>query len=282
MVAKRIELESPRKALSLFQHHDGITGTAKNSVVEDYAKRFHEAIAFTQQWMIHMYAYSQLLWDLLQVSDENEIRPCWLAVEPREWKQNMCETSSVALYNPLDTVQYCGSVAVAGHQFAKASLPCEKPGPVDVFKTKFIFDPVTGLMKEPIQEEWKLWKVQKGGAYLFFPDQQDAYDLLSHDHKIEAGGFVVSTTFWKRTVVEREIMSEYGEGTVTAIDFIYETDLRDGNQEWFTRFSSSTIANQGFFYTDLNGFDFDTHRFRSDMPIQSQVFPMPTLASIQD
>ena len=33
---------------------------------------------------------------------------------------------------------------------------------------------------------------------------------------------------------------------------------------------------------DLNGFNFDTHYFRQDMPIQSQVFPMPTLASIED
>jgi hypothetical protein len=37
------------------------------------------------------------------------------------------------------------------------------------------------------------------GIY-FFPEQQDAYNLLSHNHIVEAGGFVVSTTFWKRTV----------------------------------------------------------------------------------
>mmetsp|Transcript_100173 Transcript_100173/g.287780 ORF Transcript_100173/g.287780 Transcript_100173/m.287780 type:complete len:162 (-) Transcript_100173:3-488(-) len=40
--------------------------------------------------------------------------------------------------------------------------------------------------------------------------------------------------------------------------------------------------NEGIFHTDLNGYNFDTHHFRSDMPIQSQVFPMPTLASIED
>uniref|UniRef100_A0A2M3ZE22 Alpha-mannosidase n=1 Tax=Anopheles braziliensis TaxID=58242 RepID=A0A2M3ZE22_9DIPT len=41
-LAKR--LEYARQQLSLFQHHDGITGTAKDHVVEDYAQRMARAI----------------------------------------------------------------------------------------------------------------------------------------------------------------------------------------------------------------------------------------------
>ncbi|XP_047114785.1 alpha-mannosidase 2 [Schistocerca piceifrons] len=37
-----------RHSLSLFQHHDGITGTAKDHVVEDYAKKMHDAITGLQ------------------------------------------------------------------------------------------------------------------------------------------------------------------------------------------------------------------------------------------
>lgn len=33
-------LQAARDAHSLFQHHDGITGTAKNAVVNDYAQKY--------------------------------------------------------------------------------------------------------------------------------------------------------------------------------------------------------------------------------------------------
>lgn len=37
-------LQNGRRALSLFQHHDGITGTARDHVVKDYARQMMDAL----------------------------------------------------------------------------------------------------------------------------------------------------------------------------------------------------------------------------------------------
>lgn len=39
-----VMLEQARRDLSLFQHHDGITGTAKDHVVKDYAAKMMTAL----------------------------------------------------------------------------------------------------------------------------------------------------------------------------------------------------------------------------------------------
>jgi alpha-mannosidase II len=124
-----------------------------------------------------------------------------------------------------------------------------------------------------------VWKVREGGAYLFLPGHLIPYE--KEEVKVELGGYIVTTPQWKRSIVIHEITDEFGTGHANVIDFIYETDLQNSNEEWLVRFSSS-VKNEGVFHTDLNGFNFDTHCFRKDLPIQSQVFPMPTLASIED
>jgi Glycosyl hydrolases family 38 N-terminal domain/Alpha mannosidase middle domain/Glycosyl hydrolases family 38 C-terminal domain len=278
MGATKEELQEPRRALSLFQHHDGVTGTAKDHVVEDYARRIHEAISFTQEWLLtRMKANDPSL-------EENidDLQACWQSSLPRDLRQNLCgESGAVVLYNPLDTPQTCGDIVIPGNKVQMATLPCYTPGKkVGSLPTKIVFDPLTGQMVEPLKEEWMVWRVSAGGAYLFFPGELVAYDLHRNNVHVEQDGYVVVTDNWKRTVVERQVPAEFG-ATATVLDFVFETNLKADNEEWIVRFGGD-IKNNGVFQTDLNGFNFDTHYFRSDMPIQSQVFPMPTLASIED
>jgi hypothetical protein len=82
----------------------------------------------------------------------------------------------------------------------------------------------------------------------------------------------LETGHWKRTVVE------HPDG---AIDLMFEVDLKSNNQEWFLRLQTN-VKNEGVFHTDLNGFNFDRHNYRSDREVQAQVYPMPSLASIED
>jgi hypothetical protein len=99
-------------------------------------------------------------------------------------------------------------------------------------------------MTYPVKEEWMVWKVQNGGPYLFFLDRLATYQ---DSPQVELGGYVVTTP----------------------------------HSKWLVRFSSR-VKNQGVFHTDLNGFNFEMHYFRKDLPIQNQVLPMPTLASKED
>jgi len=302
----KLELREPRRELSLFQHHDGITGTAKDHVVEDYAQRMHSSIQFSQKWLLERLRKAFPQETAAIVGKGDSIEPCWASSAPRDLTHNLCAegrpgydtdvggnaieggggaADSVVVYNPLDTPQSCGIVTVPPKQLKVADLPCEVPGTSSGSSTKLVFDPVTGLMQEPFKEEWMVWKVRKGGAYLFFPGELLSFDLAGQEKvTIEQGGYIVKTENWKRTIIEKQIPTEFGD-KATTIDFIYEVNLDRPNQEWFVRFSSSgdnNIRNDGVFHTDLNGFNFDTHKFRKDMPIQSQVFPMPTLASIED
>ena len=275
--ASRMDLQQERRALSLFQHHDGVTGTAKDHVVLDYAKRIHSAIRTTQDWIGYKMVQLQHL-----ESKGKRFLACWRSDDPRGLRRNGCDPKeAVYVYNPLKFNQTCGNVEIGGKQISLAKLPCDHEGPLPHTLSTVRFDPSTGLMTYPVREEWMAWHDRRGaGAYLFVPDRLDPYQP-AQDIRIEEGGYSVRNSDergeWMRRVVERKVPSEFGEATV--IDFIFETNLQSNNHEWLVRFSSD-IANKGVFHTDLNGFNFDTHYFRKDMPLQSQVFPMPTLASI--
>lgn len=285
----KLELQPSRRALSLFQHHDGVTGTARAHVVTDYAQRIHKAIRQCQNVIIQKLLQKQHQ----QEQEASSLQACWRSDAPRGLSQNMCggndsSGGEVLVYNPLETEQACGDVIVPGRSHRVATLPCELPGSLPNTKAHIQFDPQTGLMIHPIKEEWMVWRVNRGGAYLFFPGT-----LANHKEinlQILQGGYIVETYGWKRTVVERNVTlpatgvdGEISFKTAIVIDFVYETNLQNPNEEWLVRFSSPVgIENKGVFHTDLNGYNFDTHHFRDDMPIQSQVFPMPTHASIED
>jgi hypothetical protein len=104
-------------------------------------------------------------------------------------------------------------VAIPGRRLIVANLPCEVTGTAEKkSQTKLVFDPQTGLMMEPIREEWKAQQVKKVGAYLFFPDKLQTHSLANV--QIEGGGYVVKTKNWKRTVVEREVSGADGSKAI--------------------------------------------------------------------
>ncbi|KAI2496117.1 alpha-mannosidase [Fragilaria crotonensis] len=94
--ATKKELQEPRRALSLFQHHDGVTGTAKTIVVNDYAERMHKAINTVQAWLQAKIA----------PEEGAGFGACWKSDAPRGLSQNLCaDGEDVIVYNPLSFPQ---------------------------------------------------------------------------------------------------------------------------------------------------------------------------------
>lgn len=105
------KLKGSRRALALFQHHDGITGTAKNHVVEDYGKRLleglHEAkrvVAACSAFLLHedkkRFSYSDA--QGLELSlDETRENHASLPEKPVLKIKDIGGSAPVILYNPL-------------------------------------------------------------------------------------------------------------------------------------------------------------------------------------
>ncbi|XP_066372837.1 alpha-mannosidase 2 isoform X1 [Miscanthus floridulus] len=103
------KLTAARRNLALFQHHDGVTGTAKDHVVVDYGTRMHTSLQDLQLFMSR--AVEVLLGDFHDRSDPTllshfepvqerskyDVQPVHRVLHPLEGK-----AQSVVFFNPLE------------------------------------------------------------------------------------------------------------------------------------------------------------------------------------
>ncbi|PUZ61565.1 hypothetical protein GQ55_4G286400 [Panicum hallii var. hallii] len=103
------KLTAARRNLALFQHHDGVTGTAKDHVVVDYGTRMHTSLQDLQLFMSR--AVEVLLGDFHDRSDPTllshfepvqerskyDVQPVHRVLDPREGK-----AQSIVFFNPLE------------------------------------------------------------------------------------------------------------------------------------------------------------------------------------
>ncbi|XP_051140278.1 alpha-mannosidase 2-like isoform X2 [Andrographis paniculata] len=102
------KLISARRNLALFQNHDGITGTARNHVVEDYGKRLHIALEDLQIFLSKAfevllgirhdkYDISPAMFEPAQKSSRFDMRPMHKVINALEGT-----VQTVVLFNPLE------------------------------------------------------------------------------------------------------------------------------------------------------------------------------------
>ncbi|XP_001504635.1 alpha-mannosidase 2 [Equus przewalskii] len=156
----------------------------------------------------------------------------------------------------------------------------------------------SGLMEKMInKEDGRHHKVQvqfswygtsskrdKSGAYLFLPDGEAkpyAYTTLPRV-RVQRGRFYSDVTCFFEHVTHRvRLYNIQGiEGQSVEVSNIVDI-RRVYNREIAMRISSS-IDSQNRFYTDLNGYQIQPRRTMSKLPLQANVYPMTTMAYIQD
>lgn len=128
-------------------------------------------------------------------------------------------------------------------------------------------------------------KVQKSGAYIFLPDNEDAQDLTYSNPKIRITKGSVVTKF--EAIIEKPIPIRHEIALIKGKPFIrMENEFFLGqnsfsNKELIIRFYTD-IKNEDIFYTDLNGFQMIRRKRYQKIPLQGNVYPMATTAYIED
>lgn len=127
-------------------------------------------------------------------------------------------------------------------------------------------------------------KKDKSGAYLFLPDgEAKPYVYTTLPFVIVQHGRLYSdvTCFFEHVTHRVRLYNIQGiEGQSVEVSNI--VDIRkEHNYEIAMRISSS-INSQNRFYTDLNGYQIQPRMTMSKLPLQANVYPMATMAYVQD
>nr|XP_044988386.1 alpha-mannosidase 2 isoform X1 [Jaculus jaculus] len=124
----------------------------------------------------------------------------------------------------------------------------------------------------------------KSGAYLFLPDgHAQPYVSSKLPFVIVTRGRIYSdvTCFFDYVTHKVRLYNIHGiEGQSVEVSNI--VDIRTVHNRELVMRISSKINNQNRFYTDLNGYQIQPRRTMSKLPLQANVYPMTTMAYIQD
>ena len=128
-------------------------------------------------------------------------------------------------------------------------------------------------------------KVQKSGAYIFLPDNEDAQDLVYSNPKIRITKGSIVTKFEaileKPIPIRHEISLIKGKKYLQMENEFFLGQNSFSNKELMIRFFTD-IQNEDIFYTDLNGFQMIERKRFQKIPIQGNIYPMSTTVYIED
>nr|XP_060491218.1 alpha-mannosidase 2 isoform X3 [Panthera onca] len=311
-------LTEARRNLGLFQHHDAITGTAKDWVVVDYGTRYLVICNPSEQdrnSVVSVYVSSptaqvssasgkpveiqmSAVWDTASIISQTAYEISFLVqIPPLGMKVYTVVESANSDPHLSEYVLYNGNIKDKGIFNMKNVKSAEEAITLENSFLKLQFGP-SGLMEEMINKEdgkrhevkvqfsWygTTSKKDKSGAYLFLPDGEAkpyVYTTLPFV-RVQHGRFYSDVTCFFERVTHRVRLYNIQGIDGQSVEVSNIVDIRkEHNREIAMRISSS-INSQNRFYTDLNGYQIQPRMTMSKLPLQANVYPMTTMAYIQD
>ncbi|PNI42886.1 MAN2A2 isoform 11 [Pan troglodytes] len=258
-------LTEARRTLGLFQHHDAITGTAKEAVVVDYGVRLLRSLVNLKQVIIHA-AHYLVLGDketyhfdpeapFLQVDDT---RLSHDALPERTVIQLDSSPRFVVLFNPLEQ-----------ERFSMVSLLVNSP------RVRVLSEESQPLAVQ-ISAHWSSATEAVPDVYqLYVPKEPPVL-------RVTEGPFFSEVVAYYEHIHQAVRLYNLPGVEGLSLDISSLVDIRDYvNKELALRIHTD-IGSQGIFFTDLNGFQVQPRRYLKKLPLQANFYPMPVMAYIQD
>lgn len=127
---------------------------------------------------------------------------------------------------------------------------------------------------------------ERSGAYLFLPDNERPRRLQINGVRMQIiKGQLISrviTLLDAGFKIRHEITLVKGASSFDIRNQFHVGVKSFANKELVMLLRTANVKNKQAFFTDLNGFSMAARQYRKKIPLQGNVFPMPTVAYIED
>uniref|UniRef100_A0A7N6BM66 Alpha-mannosidase n=1 Tax=Anabas testudineus TaxID=64144 RepID=A0A7N6BM66_ANATE len=309
-------LVDARRSVGLFQHHDAITGTAKENVVTDYGTKYCSVClratqdSLPQRTLIeldpagprYLVLFNPLEQERLCVvtvlvntvrvrvlTEDGQTLPVQLSAQWSSASQMSAEATFMVrlpplglalfhLYDSLDSPMTLRSDTLLRLSGRGATARAADPLPVRSQHIKRKDDP----QEVKVQMQFMVYGTRpskdKSGAYLFLPDGK----AKPYNQKEPPVVRVVEGPLFSEVPGCHQFGLVFLGVDGLSIDIITMVDIRDQTNKELAMRLVTDIQSGDAFYTDLNGFQIQPRRHYLKLPLQANFYPMSSQAYIQD